>query len=113
MPALRQMSARLAAANIAADLIEPEMKTFRCDKAVQVLPGFQQRLLHHIFEGISGHAPQLRQAIQARASRCQPLPNFVQMRWRDIPGVKRDLSSSKILSSSRRDLLVCAHSSLI
>src|SRR5690242_16573865 len=99
MPELREMFARMTAADIAANLIEPEMKPFRCREAVLMPPGFQQRLLHHIFKAIRRHAPHLRQAIEARTGRDQPRLNVVEARGRDILVISEELRSQNILSS--------------
>jgi hypothetical protein len=48
-------SVGIATTDIATNLIDPGVKAFRCIKAVHVVPGFKQRLLHNIINGVRSH----------------------------------------------------------
>jgi hypothetical protein len=93
---LPQVIARVAAADIAADFIQPEMKPLGRRETVMVRPGFQQRFLHHVFDAIGRNVPQVREALQAGTCRCQPPLHLARVRaqnTREIAGELRQLDS--------------------
>src|SRR5579872_5094314 len=54
----------IAAADIAANLINPRLKTLRCIEAIHVIPCFEQCLLHDIVYNAGSNASRLRNANQ-------------------------------------------------
>src|SRR5258708_24158551 len=69
---LPKVTSRVAAADIAANLVEPCMHARGSIQPIQVCPRLQQRLLHDVLDGVAGNTTQARQATQARACRCHP-----------------------------------------
>ncbi|HEX8032386.1 MAG TPA: hypothetical protein VF510_00985, partial [Ktedonobacterales bacterium] len=59
---LHMLFARMAAADIAANLVEPSMNPLRSMQTIQVFPRFQECFLHHIVHGIRSNTPQVCQA---------------------------------------------------